>query len=370
LRAEAGLSLYALHRVMLRRGFFPPSTPGTQYVTLGGMVASDVHGKGHHVDGCFGSGHVRALRIRVPDGRVLECSREQHSDLFRATIGGMGLTGHILEVEFTMQAIPSPWITSETRRIDSIDEFVETIKETSEKWPYQVGWLDTFATGEAMGRGILDYGRWATAEEAGGKPLPYTRRLTVPFTFPEWVVSRPPMRAFSTLYYHQHVRKVRKQRLRHPDSFFYPLDTFLEWNRGYGRRGFTQYQCVLPSEAGLGAVRRFLELLTGRGGASFVSVIKDCGGQGIGVLSFPRAGITIALDLALRDDTQALVDALNERVIAEGGRVYLTKDLLTRPEHFRAMEPRLDEWLAIRDRWDPERKLRSAQSVRLFGDAP
>jgi decaprenylphospho-beta-D-ribofuranose 2-oxidase len=144
----------------------------------------------------------------------------------------------------------------------------------------------------------------------------------------------------------------------------------LHWNRIYGRRGFTQYQCVLPDSAGPQAARRFLELLTAKGGASFLCVIKDCGAEGEGLLSFPRSGISIALDMAVRENTQKIVDALNERVIAEGGRIYLAKDTFTRPEHFRAMEPRLAEFQRIRRLWDPEGKLKSAQSVRLLGDTP
>jgi len=154
-----------------------------------------------------------------------------------------------------------------------------------------------------------------------------------------------------------------------PETFFFPLDAIAHWNRMYGRRGFTQYQCVLPEEAGRGAARRFLNLLTQRGGASMLCVIKDCGEEGVGLLSFPRRGISIALDIPVRDGTQALVDALNELVIAEGGRIYLAKDQFTRAEHFRAMEARrLPAFLAAREKWDPQRRLRSAQSVRLFGD--
>jgi decaprenylphospho-beta-D-ribofuranose 2-oxidase len=155
----------------------------------------------------------------------------------------------------------------------------------------------------------------------------------------------------------------------HPESFFYPLDFIREWNRLYGPRGFTQYQCVLPETAGVDAARRFLELLTRRGGASMLCVIKDCGPEGKGLLSFPKAGISIALDIPVTEGTQGLVDALNEAVIAEGGRVYLAKDAFTRAEHFRAMEPRLPAWTAVRRKWDPEGRIRSAQSVRLFGDA-
>ncbi|MGB1277432.1 MAG: FAD-binding oxidoreductase, partial [Nannocystaceae bacterium] len=349
-------------------GWFPPVTPGTQYVTLGGMVAADVHGKGHHSAGCFGSGHVRNLKLRVADGRVIDCSPEVEPDLFRATVGGMGLTGHILEVEFGMRAVPSPWIWSESRRCRNIEEFIETIDSVHSEWPYGVGWIDCLSQGPNMGRGILDYGRWATAEEAGGKPLPKRPGIPIPFQMPSWVLGPLSVRTFNTLYYHQHVARLRCHGLRHPASFFYPLDTFLNWNRLYGRRGFTQYQCVLPRSAGRGAARTFLELLTSKGGASFLCVIKDTGGEGQGLLSFPKPGITIALDIAVRDTTQALVDSLNELVISLGGRIYLAKDGFTRAEHYRAMEPRLDEFLTIRRRFDPELKFRSAQSVRVLGD--
>lgn len=366
LRAEAGLSLFALNRLFWPRGFCAPVAPGTQFITLGGMVAADVHGKNHHRDGCFGAS-VLKLRLRVADGRTLQCSREQEADLFRATLGGMGLTGHVLEVEFRLRPIPSPWIVTESRRIHDIDRFIEALKESGPRWPYTMGWIDCLSRGAGMGRGLLTCGRWAEPGEAPPGAPSAKRRPGVPFALPGWVISRPTVRLFNAVYYRSHLPRVR-QRLAHPESFFYPLDAIRNWNRLYGRRGFTQYQCVLPEAAGHGAARRFLELLTRRGGASMLCVIKDCGEEGLGLLSFPRSGISIALDIPVRDDTQSLVDALNERVIAEGGRVYLAKDQFTRAEHYRAMEPRLAEWQRIRRCWDPEGRIRSAQSVRLLGD--
>ncbi|MBK9756105.1 MAG: FAD-binding oxidoreductase [Nannocystis sp.] len=366
LRAEAGFSLWEFNRLFLRRGWFISATPGTQFVSLGGMVAADVHGKGHHRFGGFGS-HLRALRLRMADGSIVECGPDREPELFWATVGGMGLTGHILEVECQTQAIPTPWIYSESERIDDIDHFIAALKGSSERWPFSVGWIDCLSRGKRMGRGILDRGRWAEPHETGGRPLPVTRRLAVPFDFPSWVLGRLTVRAFNTLYYWKHWQRARSG-LRTPDSFFYPLDAILHWNRIYGRRGFTQYQCVLPDSAGKGAARRFLELLTSRGGASFLCVIKDCGAQGQGMLSFLQPGISIALDIPVRDNTQALVDTLNELVIAEGGRIYLAKDAFTRPEHYAAMDPRLPAFTALRDRWDPQRTIRSAQSVRVFGD--
>jgi decaprenylphospho-beta-D-ribofuranose 2-oxidase len=368
LRAEAGFSLREMNRLFMPRGFFTPVTPGTEIVTLGGMVAADVHGKNHHRAGCFGR-HVRALRMRVADGRIVECSPTLEPDLFRATIGGMGLTGHILEVEFALIRIPSPWIVTESERIRDIDQFIAGLKAAGPSWPYTLGWIDCLSRGQSLGRGILMRGRFAEPGEAPPRPPRPLRKLAVPFVLPGWVVGRWSVRLFNTLWYHRHVPRL-KRGLVSPEWFFYPLDFIAHWNRMYGPRGFTQYQCVVPDSAGHGAARRFLELLTSRGGASFLCVIKDCGPQGEGLLSFPLAGISIALDIPIDDRTQSLVDALNELVIAEGGRIYLAKDALTRPEHFRRMEPRLEEWTRIRRQWDPAGRLRSAQSVRVLGDAP
>jgi decaprenylphospho-beta-D-ribofuranose 2-oxidase len=367
LRAEAGYSLQSLLRTFLPRGWFTPVSPGTQFVTLGGMVAADVHGKNHHCEGTIGR-HVRAMTLRVASGEILECSREREPDLFRATLGGMGLTGHILEVELQLSRVPSPWILRETIRVADIDAYLDALKQSAAGWPFTMGWIDCLSKGANMGRGVLQRGRWATAGEAPPKFPPVLTRLPVPFVCPSWVMGRSVGRIFNEGVYRWN--RSTPARIVHPERFFYTLDTLLEWNRLYGRRGFTQYQCVLPEAAGPDAVRRLLELLARQGAASFLCVIKDCGDQGEGLLSFPLRGTSIALDLPVRDDTQQVVDALNELVIGAGGRIYLAKDAFTRAEHFRAMERRLPEWTAIRRRWDPDGKLRSAQSVRVLGDAP
>jgi FAD/FMN-containing dehydrogenase len=232
-----------------------------------------------------------------------------------------------------------------------------------------MGWIDCLSRGAKLGRGILMRGRWATAAEAPRKAPRAPLRPSVPFELPGALLSRLSVSAFNEGYYRSHVPALRRG-LVHPESFFFPLDAIGHWNRLYGRRGFTQYQCVIPRSGGPRAVRSLLEALTERGGASFLCVIKDCGPEGAGLSSFPKPGISIALDIPIRDDTQSLVDALNELVIEEGGRIYLAKDAITRAQHFRAMEPRLPEWTRIRRHWDPEGQLRSAQSVRILGDRP
>ncbi|MDI3288815.1 FAD-binding oxidoreductase [Polyangium sp. 15x6] len=365
-RAEAGLSLVELNRLFVPRGFFPPVTPGTKFVTLGGMVASDVHGKNHHREGCFGA-HVRSLRMRLADDSIVTCSPTEHADLFHATIGGMGLLGHILEVEFTLHRIPSPWIFMESERVRDIDEFLAALGRAAPRWPMTMGWIDCLQRGRSMGRGILMAGRWAEPHEAPKEPPRAAAELTFPVELPDWALNPTTASLFNTAYYWRHTQQ-RVETIVAPEPFFYPLDAILHWNRVYGPRGFTQYQCVLPRAAGPAAVRAFMELLTRLGGASPLCVIKDCGPEGEGLLSFPLEGTSIAVDMAISPDIQRIVDRLNEFVIAAGGRIYLTKDRFTRPEHFRAMEPRLERFFAVREKWDPHRRLRSAQSVRLFGD--
>jgi FAD/FMN-containing dehydrogenase len=369
LRAEAGLSLLDLNALFLPRGYFPPVTPGTQFVTLGGAVAADVHGKNHHAEGCFGR-HVTGLKLRVASGALVECGPAQEAELFRATVGGMGLTGNILEVEFSMVPIPTPWIFQETERVESLEEYIDKLAEAGHAWPMTVGWIDCVRQGAGAGRGILMKGRWAQRHEAPTAFPKEPPRLRVPFEAPAWALSKPVVQAFNFAYYWRHLARKR-QGLATPSAFFYPLDFVQDWNLGYGKRGFTQYQCVVPTTAGPGAARRVLDVLTRAGEASFLCVIKDCGAQGDGLLSFPMPGISIAVDLPVRAGTRDLVAALNEQVLAEGGRIYLAKDSFTTPAHFRAMEAaRLDRFQAVRDAWDPDRVFRSAQSVRLLGDPP
>lgn len=367
IRCEAGLCLADLLRLFMPRGFFPPVTPGTKFVTVGGMVASDVHGKNHHVDGCFGA-HVRALKLRLADGDVVECSPHEMSDLFYGVIGGMGLLGHILEVEFVMPRISSQYIWMDSERVPDIDSFLAALERGATHWPMTMGWIDCLSKGSAMGRGILMAGRWATPEEVGKLPPPGEKlQIKMPVDLPNWALNDFTASVFNSLYYWKHIEK-RSTGLVAPEPFFWPLDAILEWNRGYGSRGFTQYQCVLPRAAGAAAVREFMHLLTDLGGASPLCVIKDCGPESNAVLSFPLEGTSIAVDMAIAPGLQQIIDRLNEFVIAARGRIYLTKDMFTRPEHFAAMEPRLAQFFALRDKYDPNRKLRSAQSVRLFGD--
>ncbi len=366
LRAEAGLALRDINRTFLPRGWFVPVTPGTAFVTLGGAVASDVHGKNHHSAGTFGR-HVRRLRLRVGGGEIVETTPAIEPDLFDATVGGMGLTGHVLDVEVALRQVPSPWIAGETEYVPDLETLLERLVEAGRTWPYTLAWMDGLGAG-GRGRGVVYRGRWAEAAEAAGRPLVWPREIALPTAVPGWALSPFGMRCFNELVLLRYGRGVSRS-LMHPQAFFYPLDSLLDWNKAYGRRGFTQYQCVLPHRAGLATYRKLFETISACGGAPYIVVIKDFGAEGRGLLSFPCPGITFSIDMPVAEGTtQRIVDALNDIVAAEGGRVYLTKDAFTREAHYRAMDPRVDGFNAVRRRWDPEGRIRSALSVRLLGD--
>jgi FAD/FMN-containing dehydrogenase len=367
LTAEAGLSIRDINHTFLPRGWFVPVTPGTAFVTLGGAVASDVHGKNHHTAGTFGR-HVRRLRLRVGTGAIVEASPDVEPDLFDATVGGMGLTGHMLDVEVALRQVPSTWIVSETEYVPDLESLIAMLLEAGKTWPYTLAWMDAVGAG-GRGRGVVYRGRWAEADEAGGRPLVWPRDIAFPMAMPYWALSPFGMRWFNELVLLRYGRGVKRS-LMHPQPFFYPLDSLLDWNKAYGRRGFTQYQCVLPHRAGLPVYRKVFQAIAARGGTPYVVVIKDFGAEGRGRLSFPCPGVTFSIDMPIAEGTtQGVVDAVNDIVAAEGGRVYLTKDAFTRAEHYRAMDPRVDGFNAIRRRWDPDGRIRSALSVRLLGDA-
>jgi len=370
LTCEAGLSLAEVLRIFLPRGWFPPVTPGTRFVTVGGCVACDVHGKNHHRDGTFGA-FVERLVVQVADGRMVECGPARERELFLATVGGMGLTGLITEVTLRLQPAESGWMLVETEPLAGLGAMLDGLRDAAKDWQYTVGWIDCLARGATLGRGILMRGRHATRGEAPAGPAPEPKRLAVPLDAPEWLLSPVLMRAFNAGYYRMHARRPGgSARIVPYQGFFYPLDAIGGWNRLYGRRGFLQYQCVVPRAAGAAAVGRLLERLGAAGAASFLAVIKDCGPESDAYLSFPLEGPTLALDLPYRGAaTEGLVHELNAIVIAVGGRVYLAKDAVTRAEDFARMVPRLAEWRRVRDKWDPERRFRSAQSVRVLGDS-
>jgi decaprenylphospho-beta-D-ribofuranose 2-oxidase len=363
LRAEAGLALRELMRLLLPRRWMVPVSPGTQDVTLGGMVAADVHGKNHHQAGTIGR-HVEALWVQVAAGEVVECTPQHHDDLFWATIGGMGLTGHILEVALCLERIPSPWVEIASWRIPHVSELAEELRRAGGSWPFTAAWVDALAPEPQLGRGVLLCGRWADPQRAPAALPRWRSPQPLPAPASNLLLNRASVGLFNRAYFYSHRRHSRG--LAHPQGFFYPLDRVADWSRLYGPRGMTQYQCVLPADGGVERVERFLRFLRAAGGHPFLVVLKDLGEQGQGVLSFPRPGFTLALDFPVSPRTPALVAALDDFVLEAGGRIYLAKDAFTTAEAFAAMEgERLERFREIRRRWDPEGRLASRLSRRL-----
>ena len=344
LRCEAGVSLAEILRVFVPRGWFLPVTPGTKFVTVGGAIANDVHGKNHHRAGTFGR-HVLGFSLLRSDGRRVICTPAKEAELFSATIGGLGLTGLIEWAEIQLKPVKSAFIEMESVKCAGLDEFFEVSGSSDRDFEYTVAWIDCLARGSAMGRAIFMRGNHA--EAPGGRKLrtPRESLFTVPFDFPALALNRLSIGLFNTLYYNKQRRKIVKS-LVHYNPFFYPLDAVLEWNRIYGKRGFLQYQCVVPQDGNNAAIRRVLGAIVDSGRASFLAVIKEFGSiKSPGMLSFPRPGVTICLDFPFQGQaTMELFARLDRMVCEAGGAMYPAKDACMSAESFAKYYPRLEEF--------------------------
>jgi len=349
IRCEAGVTLDEILQAVVPRGWFLPVTPGTKFVTVAGAVANDVHGKNHHRMGTFGE-HVFAFELLRSDGSRLVCTPSQNNDFFRATIGGMGLTGLILWVEFQLKRIQTPYIEEETIKHHNLTEFFRLVDESESAFEYTVSWMDCLAGGSKLGRGIFMRGNDARLEAAPAVAPHLKGKITFPFDAPNFLLNRFTVSAFNTVYYHKQIRKQEK-RVIYFDPFFYPLDSVLDWNRVYGKRGFFQYQFVVPHHRREVVVPEILEKIVRRHVASFLAVIKTFGDRpAAGMMSFPRPGVTLALDLPnLGDKLLRLLDELDEIVLREGGRIYPAKDARMSPECFQASFPQWKEFARFID---------------------
>lgn len=368
---DAGISLDALMRLLVPLGWFVPVTPGTRYVTVGGAIAADIHGKNHHVESSF-CAHVHQLVLATPRGDRLTLSADATPDEFAATAGGMGLTGVVLEVTFRLLPIETSLMRVDADRLPDLDALMARMADGDEGYRYSVAWIDTLAAGRHLGRSVLtraDHARASDLAETrrAATPLAYhpNARLQAPSGIPSGLVNRFTVAAFNELWF----RKAPAHRVGGLESiptFFHPLDMVRDWNRVYGPRGFVQYQFVVPFGAdGDAFVRLALERLSAARCPSFVTVLKRFGPQD-GLLSFPTEGWTLAVDLpAPHPGLGPLLDDLDEGVANAGGRVYLAKDSRLRPELLETMYPRLPEWRAIRDRLDPDRAMNSDLNRRL-----
>jgi decaprenylphospho-beta-D-ribofuranose 2-oxidase len=367
--AEAGTSLHDLMRYLVPMGWFVPVTPGTRFVTLGGAVAADIHGKNHHVDGSFAQ-HVLSLELVTPDGTVRDIGPDRDPELFWATAGGMGLTGVITRVTLQLVPVDTSWMLVDTERATDLDDLMDRLVRGDADYRYSVAWIDLLARGRSMGRAVLTRG-----DHAGVDDLPPRRRrdprafdakplLTLPSLVPNGLLRRSTVTAFNELWFRKAPRERRGEAQR-ISTFFHPLDGVLEWNRVYGPAGFVQYQYAVPDGAE-DVVRQSVEAISSAGAPSFLAVLKRFGPGNAGPLSFPQAGWTLALDLpAGAPGLAPLFALLDDLVLAAGGRLYLAKDARVPPELLPRMYPRLEEWRAVRERVDPDRRLVSDLARRL-----
>ena len=365
---ESGVSIGTIIDVFLPRGFFPVVTPGTQFVTVGGAIAADIHGKNHHRDGSMAE-CVLGFTLLIPTGEILTCSREKNEDLFWATIGGMGLTGVIVTARLQLRRVESGYLRVIYQQAEHVDQLLAHFDFHNQDDSYSVAWIDCLATGASLGRGVLMLADHAQCDDlpvhARLQPLQprRRRRQSVPFFMPGAVLNPMTVRRFNALYYRRH---ASCEKLVDYETFFFPLDRIHHWNRIYGKRGFVQYQVVLPSDGGHDGIKRLLERIASSGAASFLAVLKKLGRPSGGLLSFPRDGYTLSLDLPnTGSQLLDLVGALDRIVLDQGGRLYLAKDACLDRSSFERMYPELDHFRQVKARLDPDIRLSSSLARRL-----
>ncbi len=364
---QSGLTLDKILEVIVPKGWFLPVTPGTKFITVGGAVGSDVHGKNHHVDGSF-SNHIIEMDVMIADGSVLTCSLTRHTDLFEATCGGMGLTGMITRIKFGLKKIETSYVKQKQLKAANLEELIRFFEEYKD-YTYSMAWIDCLSKGPQFGRGILIIGEHAKLNElnekqkqkpllVAGKP-----KITFPFNLPSWVLNTVTVRIFNFLYYGKNFKKEISNVVPY-EPFFYPLDAILHWNRGYGKKGFVQYQFVLPLASRQGLVD-ILERISAEGLGSFLAVLKVFGHQE-SLISFPEEGYTLALDFPVRKGLFQFLDELDAIVMQYGGRLYMSKDARMKPSMLVNGYPNLDKFRSIVKKYNPTGKFSSVQSDRLL----
>ena len=342
--AEAGISLDHILSIIVPKGFFLPVSPGTKFVSLGGAIANDIHGKNHHAAGTFGR-FVKRLSLLRSTGEVLECSATQNSEYFCATIAGIGLTGLILDATIQLIPIGSSFINQKVEKFLNIESFFELSQKSNAT--YSVAWIDCLTEKNGLGRGHFITGEHANS---GSYTIHKDPIISCPFNFPSWALNRLTIQAFNTLYYNRLLKEVTENTV-HYDPFFYPLDGVNYWNRMYGRSGFLQFQCVVPLRDKKIVIVELLKEAKKSGTASFLAVLKEFGSiQSPGLLSFPREGVTLTLDFAFKGEkTLQLFKTLEAITMEAGGALYAAKDAVMTKEHFHSMYPRLQEFLKYKD---------------------
>lgn len=350
LRCEAGVTLEQILQLVVPQGWFLPVTPGTKYVSVGGAIANDVHGKNHHRTGTFGR-HVRRFELLRSGGRRMTCSAVDNAAWFGATVGGLGLTGLIVWAEIQLKPIANPWLDVETIKFNDLKTFFALAEESEDDYEYTVAWVDCLAHRGNLGRGHFIRANHAPAQLGHAPAIARAKHLAMPLDLPAFALNRWSVRAFNTLYFHRQ-RAARRRAIVHYEPFFYPLDAIRDWNRIYGRRGFVQYQCVVPYSDQGRAITEILQTIANSRMGSFLSVLKTFGDlPSPGLLSFPRKGVTLALDFPYRgDSTLALLEGLDKITRESGGAVYPAKDARMSALSFQTYFP---QWRSFTKYIDP-----------------
>lgn len=365
IEVDAGTSLEEVMKFALPQGWFVPVTPGTRFVTIGGAIAADIHGKNHHRDGTFGS-HVERIDLLLASGEIRQVT--PGDPLFWATVGGMGLTGIILSARVRMTPVETAQMKTVNQRVKNVEALMDLMVRADHEWRYSVAWVDTMATKGSLGRSVLSTGDHALRVDVKvkGDALAYQprQRLKAPDFIPSGVLNKWSVRAFNKAWFRKAPRKAKKG-VESITQFFHPLDGVAEWNRIYGRNGFIQYQVVIP-DSYASTIPWMIETFATQQVPVFLAVLKRFGAVNHGMLSFPSAGWTLAVDIpAGVEGVARILDEMDERVVGEGGRIYLAKDSRMNPRHLASMYPRLNEFRSVRDEVDPSRRFVSNLSQRL-----
>jgi FAD/FMN-containing dehydrogenase len=358
LSCDAGISINEILNLIVPRGWFIPVAPGTSFVSLGGAIASDVHGKNHHHQGCF-SKHLLSFELMLADGSITHVSQSHLPDLFHATCGGMGLTGFIVSACVQLIPIKSSQITQSLVKCGSLEEVCDQFYINRDK-TYSVAWIDCLSSGKSFGRSILIVGEHS---ETGNLIVSKKAPINIPFNMPTTLLNSYSIRLFNSIYYHGYSSKsdvnISYQK------FFYPLDGIRNWNRLYGKAGFIQYQFVIPMSVGIDGLKKILVKIVDSGLGSFLAVLKCFGPANANYLSFPIEGFTLALDFKLSDSVIRLIANLDPMVIDIGGRIYLTKDALMSDSTFKSSYPLWEDFERVRSKYGAIGKFSSIQSKRL-----
>ena len=367
LECEAGVSLEEIISTFAPRGWLPMICPGTKYVTVGGAIANDIHGKAHHIDGSFVN-CLLSFTILLADNSTVTASRAQNADLFWGTVGGLGLLGIITSAKIRLRKVATTYFRQKSVKVRNLREMLEAVEKYDKEFNYSVAWIDALATGRHLGRGVLSLGNAATLEDLPPdlvkEPLKIHRPnslLSVPLFLPDFTLNNFTVRILNSVI--AFVQNSSKK-IVHYEKFFFPLDAIGDWNKGYGRRGFIQYQFVIPEQNGEATLQTILEMIGKSGCTPFLNVFKKMG-TGQGLLSFPFKGYTLAIDFPVTPKLKAFTKELDAVVMQAGGRIYLGKDAMMNREEFQVMYPQYKEWLQIKAKWDPQNKFTSNISRRL-----